>query len=275
MPPENFVQLVTFAVPGSAAEPMEVKVAHSGLRMVLVNREAINLLDEGWKALGVYLLLGAADDPDRYRAYVGEVGKSTLIGRIKQHADKKAWWSRALLITSPELNSAEIGWLEGRLYDVLNNAVACEFMNGNRPGDNSLSLQVQHILERYSEPIMAALRALGSSPDTIDQKPELKGKKKPKRYSESVSDLLAAGLLKPETVLQPLRKNVTQTARVLADGRLDVGGVAHDSLSGAAKAAAGTTAEAGWDFWGAPSGTGAFVPLAQLRKHLREEGNGK
>ena len=99
-------------------------------------------------------------------------------------------------------------------------------MNGNRPGDSSPSAQMQQLLERYVEPIMAALRALGASPDTIDQKPEMKGKKKPKRYSESVSDLLKAGLLKPETVLQPLRKNVTQTARVLADGRLDVGGVA-------------------------------------------------
>jgi hypothetical protein len=72
---------------------------------------------------------------------VGEVGKSTLIGRIKQHADKKDWWSRALLIksASDEFDSAEIGWLEGRLYDVLNNAVACDLMNGNRPGDSSPS----------------------------------------------------------------------------------------------------------------------------------------
>jgi hypothetical protein len=104
----------------------------------------------------------------------------------------------------------------------------------------------------------------------------MKGKKKPKQYSESVSDLIAAGLLKPETVLQPLRKNVAATARVLLDGKLEVDGVEYGSLSGAAKAAAGTVAEAGWDFWGAPSGTGGHVPLAELRERLREEGaNGK
>jgi Restriction Enzyme Adenine Methylase Associated len=272
------VQLVTFAVPGSSATPMAVQVAHSGLRMVLVSRESISLLDESWKRLGVYFLLGAADNPDRYCAYVGEVGKSTLVQRIKQHADKKDekknWWSRALLIksASDEFDSAEIGWLEGRLYDVLNNAVACELMNGNRPGDSSPSAEMKQILERYVEPIMASLRALGASPDTVDQKPERKGRKKPKRYSESVSDLLAAGLLKPETVLQPLRQNVTQTARVLADGRLEVGGKAYDSLSAAAKAVTGTVAEAGWDFWGAPSGTGGFVPLGQLRDRLRDGG---
>ena len=270
------IQLVTVVVPGSSARPMEVRVAHSGLRMVLVSRESLALLDQSWKVLGVYFLLGAADDPDRYRAYVGEVGKSTLVQRIKQHAAQKEWWSRALLIASAsdEFNSAEIGWLEGRLYDVLNNAVACDLMNGNRPGDNSLSAQMRGVLERYVEPIMAALRALGASPDTADQKPETKGKKKPKRYSESVSDLLAAGLLKPETILQPLRKNVNQTARVLADGRLDVAGTIYDSLSAAAKAATGMVAEAGWDFWGAPSGAGGFVPLAQLRDRLREGGDG-
>jgi hypothetical protein len=109
--PES-VQLVTFAVPGSSLTPMAVRVAHSGLRMVLVSRESIGLLDESWKKLGVYFLLGAADDPDRYRAYVGEVGKSTLVQRIKQHADKKDekknWWSRALLLksASDEFDSA-------------------------------------------------------------------------------------------------------------------------------------------------------------------------
>ena len=160
------IQLVTFSVPGSSVEPMPVKVAHSGLRMVLVSRESVGLLDESWKVLGIYFLLGASDDSDRYRAYVGEVGKRTLIQRIKQHAGEKEWWSRALLIASAsdDFNSAEIGWLEGRLYDVLNNAVACDVMNGNRPGDNSLSVGERGVLERYVEPVMAALPSLRCLP---------------------------------------------------------------------------------------------------------------
>ncbi len=88
------VQPVTFAVPGSSVQPMEVQVAHSGLRMVLASRESIRLLNGNWEVLGVYFLLGAADDPDRYRAYVGEVGKSTLVGRVKQHAAQKVTWLR-------------------------------------------------------------------------------------------------------------------------------------------------------------------------------------
>ncbi len=271
----SHVQLVTFHVPGSSSEPMEVRVSHSGLRMALVSRESIGLLDKSWKVLGVYFLLGAADDPDRYRAYVGEVGKSFLIQRVSQHAAKKDWWSRALLIASvsDDFNSAEIGWLEGRLYDVLNNAVACDVMNGNRPGDDSLSANERGILERYVEPIIAALRACGAPPDTADQRPPAKGKKKVTRYSETVSDLIAGGLLKPETNLQPLRKGLIQTARVLDDGRLEINGVIYESLSAAAKAVSGTVAEAGWDFWGAPSGSGGFVPLTQLRDRLRENGS--
>jgi hypothetical protein len=88
--------------------------------MALVNRESVGLLDDSWAVLGVYFLLGPSDaDPDRYRAYVGEVGRRTLLLRTKEHVGGKQWWSRALLIASAsdEFNSAEIGWLEGRLYD--------------------------------------------------------------------------------------------------------------------------------------------------------------
>ena len=74
-------------------------------------------------------------------------------------------------------------------------------------------------------------------------------------------------------MLQPLRKNVTQTARVLPDGRLDIAGVTYDSLSAAAKGVTGTVAGAGWDFWGAPSGAGGFIPLARLRDRLRDSGS--
>jgi len=67
----------------------------------------------------LYFLLGPSEEgPDSYRAYVGEVGRRTLVLRTKEHVGAKQWWSRALLIASAsdEFNSAEIGWLGGRLY---------------------------------------------------------------------------------------------------------------------------------------------------------------
>ena len=57
---------------------------------------------------------------------------------------------------------------------------------------------------------------------------------------------------------------------MLADGHLEVAGQEYGSLSAAAKAVSGTVAESGWDFWGAPSGDGGFVPLARLRERLRD-----
>ncbi len=131
---------------------------------------------------------------------MGEVGKSSLISRLRNHAARKEWWSRALVIASAsdEFNSAEIGWLEGRLYDVLNNAVAAEVMNSVKPGDDSLAEHEWRVLEKYVEPIMACLRACGAPPDTADQKPEKVVRRK-MRYPETLRDLVEAGLLKPET----------------------------------------------------------------------------
>jgi hypothetical protein len=234
------LQPVTFLVPASSAEPVALDVAHSGLRMVLVNRESIHLLGDEWKVLGIYFLLGpSASDPDRYRAYVGEVGRASLVQRARHHAKQKDWWNRALLVASSSatgFNSAEIGWLEGRLYDVLNHAVSCDVMNGNRPGDDSLPAHQRDVLERYVDPVVAALRACGASPDTADQKPTPKGRKKVTVHPETVADLLEAGLLKANTMLAPLKSGVVGTARVNADGRLEVDGQMHTSLSGAAKA---------------------------------------
>ena len=271
------VQPVTFFVSSSSTEPVEVRVSHSGLRMMLVNRESVGLLDDSWAVLGVYFLLGPFEDgPDLYRAYVGEVGKRTLLLRVKEHVDSKQWWSRALLIASAsdEFNSAEIGWLEGRLYDVLNNAVAAEVMNKGRPGDDSLAPQDRGVLERYVEPIMAALRACGASPDTADQRPQLPKGHKKKVYKESVKDLIDAGLLKAGTMLAPLRKGLTQTALVLPDGNLKIGEQVFSAVSPAAMAVSGHKSEPGWDFWGAPSGEGGYIPLSRLRDRLRE-GSGK
>lgn len=251
---------------------MEVMVKHSGLRMVLVSRESVGLLDASWSVLGVYFLVGPAADPDRFCAYVGEVGKRTLLTRIKEHASGKDWWSRALLIASDSdaFHSAEIGWLEGRLYDVLNNAVAAEVMNKGRPGDDSINPRDRGVLERYVEPIMAALRACGAPPDTADQKPQPRSRPKKTYYRESVKDLIDANLLKPGTRLRPLRKQLTTTALVLDDGSLQVGERVFGAVSPAAQAASGNKSEPGWDFWGAPSGDGGFVALFELRARLRE-----
>jgi hypothetical protein len=268
------LQPVTFYVPTSANEPIELNVTHSGLRMVLVSRDAIGRLGDEWKVLGVYFLLGP--DPaasDRFLAYIGEVGRRNLLLRLTEHAAQKAWWNRALLIASSGVegfNSAEIGWLEGRFYDVLNNAVAATVMNKGRPGDDSISSKDRGVLERYVEPTIAALRAVGAAPDTADQQPVPAGKKRTV-YRESVKDLIDANLLKAGTKLRPLRKHLTTTALVMDDGSLDVQGTRYAAVSTAAQAVSGNQSEPGWEFWGAPSGDGSFVSLFALRDRLRAD----
>ena len=42
---------------------------------------------------------------------------------------------------------------------------------------------------------------------------------------------------------------------------------------GAAQAVSGNKAEAGWEFWGAPSGDGSYVSLFDLRERLRADQN--
>jgi hypothetical protein len=235
-------QPVTLYVPFTADEPIEVNVAHSGLRMVLVNRDAIRRLSSDWRVLGVYFLLGP--DPtsaERYRAYVGEVGRCNLLLRITEHAAHKDWWNRALLVASNStngFNSAEIGWLEGRFYDVLNNAVAATLMNRGRPGDDSIATKGRGVLERYVELTLAALRAVGASPDTADQKPAPGGKKR---------------------------------AHYRDDGSLEIDGSLFAAVSPAAQAVSGNQSEPGWEFWGAPSGDGRLVSLFELRDRLRAD----
>jgi hypothetical protein len=229
--------------------------------------------------LGVYFLLGPSeDDPDRFRAYVGEVGKRDLLTRLKEHAKAKEWWNRALLIASASdaFNSDEIGWLEGRLYDVLNNAVAADVMNRGRPGDDSLPMREQAVLERYIEPITSALRACGAPPDTVDQRSGAVSRRRPprKRYSETIVDLVNAGLLKPGTRLRPTRAKLEGRAIVCESGDLEVDGKHYSSPSSAAQALSGNQSEPGWDFWGAPSGDGSFAPLAELRQKLRKSNSG-
>ena len=85
---EPSVQPVIFYVPSSSTEPVEVKVTHSGLRMVLVNRESVRLLSDQWRVIGVYFLLGPAEDADRYRAYVGETWSRPLLTRIREHVER-------------------------------------------------------------------------------------------------------------------------------------------------------------------------------------------
>ncbi|MET0604612.1 MAG: hypothetical protein ABW167_21690 [Baekduia sp.] len=252
---------------------MRVEVEGYGLEMVVVNKESLRLLGTDWDTPGFYILLGRSQESGMFAAYVGEATTQSLRSRVSQHVRSEKDWDRALLVTGQGFDSAAIGYLEGRFYDVLTNAAAAEVLNRRQPKDETVAEYRRAALDRYVEPVTLALRALGCPPDTADQRPTA-ARRKRRVFTESVSDLIDAGLLKAGTRLRPLRKRFDTPATVLPDGSLEVGGTSFATVSAAAKAVTGTSSEAGWVFWVAPSGDGSLVSLADLRARLREGASG-
>jgi hypothetical protein len=262
------VVAATFLLPASSAEPLVVELPHHALRLVVVNNGSVSLLDDSWDAGGVYVLLGAAEQRERYSAYVGKA-PSGLRSRVGSHVRSKEGWDRAPLVfhTSYGFSSAAVGWLEGRLWDVLTAAPAAELRNHVRPRDETLPPWERRELERYITPITAVLRAIGANPDTPDHEPVRKTRR-PRRYTETVADLLDELLLVAGARLRPLPEAFDTPATVLEGGRLEVDGQAFDTPSAAAVHVAGRAMN-GWDFWGAASGDGT---LFELRRRLRTAG---
>jgi hypothetical protein len=274
----------TFHLPHSSAEPLELSVKMPSLAMAVVHRDATSKLDERWaKAIGVYVLLGSSDDADyEYRAYAGQSGTGGLKERLTTHRNSptwqkshhlpKEWWKRALIVRSRDedgFNSAEAGWLEGRLWDILDSAPAAKLV-GKKGDDQTLPKHDRERLEQYLPTITAVLRAIGASPDTPDQAPPEKPRKK---HNAEIIDLINAELLPTDARLRSISSQHEAIAIVKADGQLEVAGVSYDSPSGAAVAVAGSAVN-GWNFWGFQSGGGRLVPLADLRAQLEPGGGG-
>ena len=262
---------VLLLVGESSADPIAVDVEGYGLQMVVVNKESLGLLGGEWDTRGIYLLLGRAGETGKYTAYVGEATGQSLRNRISQHVRTEKNWDRALLITGSNFDSAAIGWLEGRLHDVLANAAAAEVLNRVQPKDETIPEYRRDVLERYVEPVTLALRALGCPPDTADQKPTVPVRTR-RVFRESLADLIDAGLLKPGTRLRPTRRKYDEPATVLEDGSLQVGDEVFAAVSTAAQRVSGNQTEPGWEFWAAPSGDGSLVSLYELRDRLRAGG---
>lgn len=104
-------------------------------------------------------------------------------------------------------NSAQIGWLEGRLYDLLAAAGDAHLHNGNRPSDETLPAHERLALEAGVAPISRVLRLIGYDPASPGDQPApgvlTTGlpKKTAVFYGITVQDLLNAGHLTPGTTL--------------------------------------------------------------------------
>ena len=236
--------------------------------MVVVEPNGVGSLNEDdWEQPGVYILLSRHNSNGGWSAYVGQ--SLDLKSRISKHIKKKEEWYRALLIqldTTYGFNSAEIGWLEGRLYDLLNVAKDVELKNKNSPGDETLPPYDLPPLETLILPVRRVLMMLGHDPATADDAEDHDSKSQsPQRKSHgvTVAQLVEKELIKVGEKL--VSTNGVWPAIALVDdhGKIKFNGKSYDTPSSAAWDVKKGSVN-GWEFWAVQKDSGK-VSLATLR----------
>ena len=146
-------------VPGEDSGPITVIDRLTALRMRVIDRPQVGSLVGEWSRTGVYILLYRHNSDGIWRAYVGKTANG-LNKRLKSHYTKKPDWYRVLLVkrNTPEgFNSAEVGWLEGRLYDELDSAETAVLVNKSRSTDDTLEQYERQILRSLINPWLPCL----------------------------------------------------------------------------------------------------------------------
>ncbi|MCP2342019.1 hypothetical protein [Actinomadura rupiterrae] len=270
-------------VPETAADPIEIYIDHVALCVAIVEREGAKSLQNDWDVPGVYVLLDPPAHSQAWGAYVGKA-PTGIRSRLLDHLSAKDHWTRALLIrrdTKYGFHSAQVGWLEGRLYDLLHAAENAELHNKNRPSDETLPPHDRQMLESCIMPITRILRLVGYDPAPPGETPPLAtaaaasvpaqaaktlAKHTKTKHNGTVRDLLNAGLLAPHAKLVSTVGSWPGEALVRPDGRIEFTGQVFNTLSGAASALVGGAAN-GWVVWSIETDTGR-VSLATLRARL-------
>jgi hypothetical protein len=246
---------VNVQVPSDATAPIVADLTVHAIRVAHVwRRDAERLPVDDWNVPGVYVLLAAGATPE---AYVGKAVE--LRGRLLQHRAKpKLDWRRAVAIkrdTSHGFNSAEIGYLEGRVASELRVIPGLKVVESQRTQDETLPPHLLLALDELILSILAALRLVGvdlfKPPGDGDvDEPMTAGTKKTHAVKTgNVADLLAAGLLSAAVELHLRQGGRAARGSVTAAGQILVDGVAYDSPSKAAATALGLTSSNGWTTW--------------------------
>lgn len=237
-----------------------------GLRMAAV---PANWRLGEWRTPGVYILFGTRIDGSSF-AYVGQA--RYLNQRIAQHTEFE--WNRALLISrSIVLDTAQRGWLEGRIYAFLE-ANDVDLENKQRPGDDTIDVTRQRELEKFVEVIEGALVLLGYDSMAHQHPAPKQTPVMERRDTDPVTigkvhrKLLDVVRVGDEVEAIPRKYSATATVE---DTGIRYGGELYSSPSAAAKAVAGTDTADGWSFWGLRSESGAVMSLRDLRSQARSE----
>ncbi|MFA1549224.1 hypothetical protein [Actinomadura chokoriensis] len=265
-------------IPGSAQAPIDVYIDHVALRVAIVERVGTRSLGSDWDVPGVYALLDPASSDGTWGVYVGKA-PAGIKSRLSDHLSGKDHWSRAVLLrrdTSYGFHSAQVGWLEGRLYDLLHAVPEARLHNLRRPVDETLPPHDRQMLENCVVPFVRVLRLLGYDATTSNAMPEPplprprvpsdSGRRVRRKIHGTVPDLLLAGLLEAQAKLVSTSRAHPAEAIILPDGRIEHDGRLFGSPSGAADYVT-KGSENGWTFWAVETDTGT-ITLDSLRKRL-------
>jgi len=246
---------VNVQVPADANAPIIADFVEHAIRVAYVQRRDVaRLAESDWAAPGVYVLL---TDDGSGNAYVGKAVK--LRDRLLQHrVAPKLEWSRAVILkrdTSHGFNSAEIGYLEGRLSSELGAVHSLHVVKGKTDQDATLPRHMLLSLDAILPTMVAAMRLAGidvqkESDSGIDQavSSAISGHTS-SVIPGTVADLLAAGLLHAGVELHLSQGGKLGVGKVTTTGGIIVNGVAYASPSKAAAVALGLKSSNGWDAW--------------------------
>lgn len=262
---------VNVQIPSDTEAPIIADFVEHALRVAYFDRQHwASLPATDWDAPGVYVLM-TADGSNR--VYVGQARK--LRGRLQQHNNKeKLPWRRALAVkrdTTAGFNTAEIGYLEGRIAAELNALHQITVIEGQTSGDETLPKHMMISLDAFVKSILGALRLAGldisrSNPQTLteDEQPSSAPvpSNKPNK-TVTVADLVSSGLLQAGHALFLSQAGKEAEGSVTADGEIIVRGVSYKSPSTAAAKALELQSSNGWTTWKVGSQSGP--PLDTLR----------
>ena len=268
---------LTTLLPDHASEPIVMYDSHAALMLALVERDYAQRIGEEWNQPGNYILLDLPDVSGSWGCYVGKA-PAGVRSRLLSHLRGKDHWRRALLIqrdTTHGFNSAQVAWLEGRLYDMLDAAENAVLHNGNRPSDETLPAYERASLENSVLPIQRVLRLIGYDPATADDSGMVSTANTPNRTSRfhgiTLQQIVQAGLVTAGAEVTSTNRVWPSLGVITADGSIEVDGKTYPTPSSAAGAVKGGAAN-GWEFWAVKGAIGQTT-LATLRTRYKDGRN--
>lgn len=267
---------VNVQIPAASTAPVVADFVSHALRVAyIVRRDVDRLSAEEWGVPGIYVLL---TDDGTHQLYVGQA--VDLRKRLLAHrARQRLAWARAVVIkrdTSHGFNSAEIGYLEGRVAAEAAAIPGMTIVEGKRDQDTTLPPHMLLSLDELLSSVLAALRLAGVDTHKDADEPEARasrsGTRRKSRTAKNgtVADLLSAGLLRAGAAVHLSQGGRTASGTVTTSGEIIVAGVAYASPSRAAQQALGLQSSNGWTTWRVGDLCGPT--LDALRDRLAEVG---